>query len=80
MSKPAKCFVYILGSGRLTYVGWTTDLDRRVEQHNLGRGAKFTKGRLWVLLYAERFDSRTEAMRREYFLKRDRRLRASIID
>lgn len=49
------CYVYILGSdgGRVyrTYVGWTTDLERRVDQHNAGTGAKSTRGRNWVLLY-----------------------------
>ena len=43
------CFVYILGSngsgGPRTYVGWTTDLDRRLAQHNAGTGARSTRGR-----------------------------------
>ncbi|MEO5354957.1 MAG: GIY-YIG nuclease family protein [Magnetococcus sp. XQGC-1] len=73
------CFVYILGSdgqgGRRTYVGWTTDLERRVEEHNAGTGARSTRGRTWSLLYAERHPSRKEAMRREWYLKKDRRFR-----
>ena len=72
-------FVYVLGSaaagGYRTYVGWTLDLDRRLHQHNNGTGAKSTRGRVWSLIYAERLPSRIEAMRREWFLKRDRGLR-----
>jgi putative endonuclease len=76
----AGCFVYVLGcpagrGGLVTYVGWTTDLDRRLAQHNDGTGAKSTRGRRWVLLYAERFATRREAMSREWYLKRDRKLR-----
>jgi hypothetical protein len=50
-------FVYVLGSrrqnDRRTYVGWTNDLTRRLQQHNAGVGAKSTRGRKWVLLYSE---------------------------
>jgi putative endonuclease len=76
------CFVYILGSngngGPKTYVGWTTDLDRRLAQHNAGTGARSTRGRLWALLYAERFATREEAMSREWHLKRNRKFRAQL--
>jgi putative endonuclease len=73
------CFVYVLGTatdrGPLTYVGWTLDVDRRLKQHNAGKGARFTRGRAWVLLHAERFRSKRAAMRREWHLKRDRATR-----
>jgi putative endonuclease len=73
------CFVYVLASARggnyRTYVGWTTDLERRLKQHNDGTGAKSTRGRKWSLVYAERFDTRQAAMSREWHLKRDRKLR-----
>ncbi|MCR4377286.1 MAG: GIY-YIG nuclease family protein [Rhodospirillales bacterium] len=76
-------FVYILGSigvgGPRTYVGWTVDLDVRLAAHNSGRGAKSTRGRTWTLLYAERLDSRNEAMSREWHLKRDRKLRKAVL-
>ncbi len=79
---PGHCFVYVLGSGDTgavrTYVGWTTDLDRRLAEHNAGTGARSTRGRRWVLLYAERYLTRAEAMRREWRLKRDRPLRKQI--
>jgi len=73
------CFVYVLGSGGKggyrTYVGWTTDLNRRLGEHNSGTGARSTRGREWVLLYAERYANRQQAMSREWHLKRDRRFR-----
>ncbi len=78
----AQCFVYVIGCtsprGVLTYVGWTTDLGRRLTQHNAGKGAKSTRGRTWSLLYAERHDSPGEAMSREWRLKRDRSFRAQL--
>lgn len=73
------CFVYMLGTadktGYRTYVGWTLDLDRRLAQHNSGKGARSTRGRIWVLLHVERFATRREAMSREWHLKRDRPFR-----
>ena len=78
----AHCFVYVIGcitpKGMLTYVGWTKDLERRLAQHNAGKGAKSTRGRVWVLLYAEPHDSAPAAMSREWFLKRDRGFRAQL--
>jgi len=77
-------FVYVLGSiatgGPRTYVGWTTNLDARLKTHNAGKGAKSTRGRVWVLLYAERYVNRGEAMSREWHLKRDRKLRKALLD
>ncbi|MGY8935188.1 MAG: GIY-YIG nuclease family protein [Alphaproteobacteria bacterium] len=75
-------FTYILGSdgpgGYRTYVGWTTDLDRRLAEHNAGTGARSTRGRQWELLYAERCLKRGVAMSREWHLKRDRRFRRAL--
>ncbi len=76
------CFVYVLGSrgrgGAKTYVGWTIDLEQRLAHHNAGTGARSTRGRAWLLLYAEGFADRRRAMSREWHLKRDRRLRAKL--
>ncbi len=73
------CFVYLLGStgkgGYRTYVGWTTDLEKRLAAHNLGKGARSTRGRQWKLLHSEAFETRNEAMSREWHLKRDRAFR-----
>jgi len=76
------CFVYVLGTATrnrpLTYVGWTHDVKRRLQQHNAGKGARFTRGRSWVLLHTERCASRRHAMSREWHLKRDRALRRKL--
>lgn len=76
------CFVYILGcagKGRYsTYVGWTNDVERRVAQHNAGKGARSTRGRTWVLLHVEQHPTRQEAMSREWHLKRDRLFRKRV--
>ena len=75
-------FVYVLGSqrknDRRTYVGWTTDLERRLRQHNAGVGAKSTRGRKWILLYSELCKSRSEAMSREWYIKHDRKFRTKL--
>ena len=77
-----ECFVYVLGStggnAYRTYVGWTVDLERRLAAHNAGTGARSTRGRSWILLYAERHATRQDAMSREWHLKRDRRFRKSL--
>jgi putative endonuclease len=79
----ANCFVYVLASvgreGSRTYVGWTTDLARRLGQHNAGMGARSTRGRAWVLLYAERHTTRSAALAREWRLKRDRGFRGRLV-
>lgn len=52
------------------YTGWTNDIKRRIEEHNSGRGAKYTRPRLPVdLVYYETFPSKQEAMKREYAIK-----------
>jgi putative endonuclease len=60
-------------------VGWTLDPDRRLDEHNSGRGAKSTRGRVWAIIHVERLDSRPAAMRREWYLKRDRGLRRKLV-
>lgn len=80
----AHCFVYMLGTadkdGARTYVGWTLDIERRLAQHNGGKGgARSTRGRNWVLLHVERFKTRNEAMSREWHLKRDRAFRKLLV-
>jgi putative endonuclease len=74
-----RCFVYVLAaaakSGVRTYVGWTTDLERRLVRHNEGIGARSTRGHIWGLIYVESYASRAEAMSREWHLKRDRAFR-----
>ncbi|MEW6768108.1 MAG: GIY-YIG nuclease family protein [Pseudomonadota bacterium] len=76
-------FVYVLGSfhkGRhISYVGWTNDVAKRFATHNAGKGARSTKGRVWTLLHTEEFETRNEAMSREWHLKRDRAFRKKLL-
>lgn len=52
------------------YIGWTNNLEKRIRAHNEGKGAKYTKSRRPVtLVYYESFQTKQEAMKREYFLK-----------
>mgnify|MGYP003953723497 FL=1 len=62
----------------ITYVGYTNNLSRRIALHNSGKGAKFTRGRKWSLIYKEKFKSKKEAISREYYIKNNRRLRNKI--
>ncbi len=64
-------YTYILkcADGTL-YTGWTNDIEKRLKAHNAGKGAKYTKGRRPVqLVYSEEFETREEAMKREYEIK-----------
>ena len=62
----------------VTYVGYTNNLKKRVDMHNSGKGAKFTRGRKWILIYKEKFKSKKEAISREYYIKSNRILRNKI--
>lgn len=64
-------FVYIIKCADDTlYTGWTNNLDKRISDHNKGLGAKYTKGRGPVeLLYYEVFETKSEALKREYYIK-----------
>jgi len=72
-------FVYILGNYRrsklTTYVGYTNNLGKRLRLHNEGKGAKFTKGRIWKILYKEKYLTKNEAISREYYIKNNRKFR-----
>ncbi len=64
-----------LGKKNVTYVGYTNNLRERIKRHNTGKGAKFTRGRKWTLIYKENFKSKKEAIYREYYIKKNRVLR-----
>ena len=71
-------YVYMLksmGSNSVTYVGYTNNVKKRVMLHNNNKGAKFTKGRKWKLIYKEKYKSKSEAISREYYIKKNRTLR-----
>lgn len=63
--------VYVLSCVDDTfYTGYTTDVERRVAEHNAGEGAKYTRGRTPVeLVHVETYDSRSAALSREYEIK-----------
>ena len=66
-----KHYAYILKcADNSYYCGYTNDLEKRIEKHNQGKGAKYTRARLPVaLVYFEEFDTKEEAMSREWHLK-----------
>tara|TARA_B100000959_G_scaffold218007_1_gene230057 strand:- start:135 stop:386 length:252 start_codon:yes stop_codon:yes gene_type:complete len=72
-------FVYLIGSNKrsklITYVGYTNNLEKRINLHNEGKGAKFTKGRKWKIMYYEKYKTKRKAILRELYLKKNRRLR-----
>ena len=73
-------FVYFLGSTKKnkvkTYVGYTNNIKKRISLHNYGRGAKSTKGRKWILLYSKKYSSKKKAMKFEFYLKKNFKLRS----
>ena len=75
-------FVYMLkcisSNKRLTYVGYTNNLKQRILLHNSNKGAKFTKGKKWELIYSKKFISKSKAMSYEYLLKNDKLKRDKI--
>ena len=76
-----KFYVYMLlakGKTNITYVGYTNNLKKRLLLHNSSKGAKFTRGRTWKLIYKEVLTSKNEAISREYYIKKNRNLRNKI--
>ncbi len=75
-------YVYMIKSIKLgkvtTYVGHTKDLKNRLKLHNAGKGAKFTRGRKWTLIYKEKLKSKKMAISREYFIKNNKKIRKEI--
>ena len=74
-------YVYMLiskGNKPVSYVGYTNNLKNRIKLHNSGKGAKFTRGRKWKLIYKEKFTSKNKAILREYYIKNNRVLRNRI--
>ena len=72
-------YVYVISSNQnskiITYVGYTNNLERRLNLHNTGRGAKFTRGRRWKIIYSERYATQNKAKSRECYIKKNRKLR-----
>ena len=64
-----------LGKESVTYVGYTNDLKKRLLLHNSGKGAKFTRGSFWKLIYKKRYMTKKKAMSEEFKLKKNYQLR-----
>ena len=78
-------FVYLIVSNlkknkKFSYVGYTNNLEKRISLHNSGKGAKFTRGKKWRLVYYKKYDSKSLAMKYEYALKKNYKLRKEIIN
>ena len=79
------CFyVYLIiarnSTKHITYVGYCKNVEKRLKLHNSSKGAKFTKGKKWVLVYKKGYSDKKSAMRGEYKLKRDYKLRKHMKD
>ena len=62
-----------------TYVGYTNNIDKRLVLHNNSKGAKFTKGNIWKIIYLKKYSSKIIAMKEEYKLKKNYKLRKELI-
>jgi len=62
----------------ISYVGYTNNIDKRVLLHNTSKGAKFTKGKFWKVIYSKKYLSKKKAIKEEFNLKKDRKKRNSI--
>ena len=75
-------FVYLITSENkkkiISYVGYTNNLKKRLNLHNSGKGAKFTKGKEWKIIYYKKYLKKNKAMSEEYRLKKNYRLRNKI--
>ena len=75
-------FVYLIISKKIdkyrSYVGYTKNISNRLYLHNNSKGAKFTKGRKWKIVYLKKYKSKIIAMKEEYKLKKNYKLRSSI--
>ena len=72
-------FVYVISATTnlklVTYVGYTNNLKKRLNLHNKGKGAKFTRGRRWKVIYSEKYATKNEALAKEYYIKKNRKFR-----
>ena len=77
-----KFYVYIIISKRMnryiSYVGYSKNIEKRLILHNTSKGAKFTKGNKWYLIYKKSYNSKITAMKEEFKLKKNYKLRSLI--
>ena len=75
-------YVYLIATKKnnkiIRYVGYTKNLKNRLTLHNNSKGAKFTRGRNWKIVYSKKYKNKIKAMKEEYILKKDKKLRNSL--
>ena len=75
-------FVYIITTKvknkTISYVGYTSNLSNRLNDHNSGKGAKFTRGKKWKIIFKKQYKTKVRAMKEEYKLKKNYLLRNKI--
>ena len=75
-------YVYLITTTKkdktISYVGYTNNLNKRLLAHNIGKGAKFTRGRKWKLIYYEILKNKSAALKRENEIKKNHKLRKTI--
>ena len=71
-----KYYVYLLASFHnkklLTYAGYTNNIKKRLKLHNSSKGAKFTRGKKWKVIYKKTYITKSDAMKNEYYLKNNK--------
>ena len=77
-----KHFVYLIISfynkRLISYVGYTKNIKKRLKLHNSSKGAKFTRGKKWKIIYKKSYNNKSEAMKNEYLLKKNKKKRFKI--
>ena len=77
-----KHFVYLIvtfyNKRLVSYVGYTNDIKKRIKLHNSSKGAKFTRGKKWKIVYKKSYNTKSEAMKNEYLLKKNKKKRFEI--
>ena len=75
-------YVYLIitkiNNKSISYVGYTNNLKKRLKLHNSSKGAKFTRGKIWKMIYLKSYKSKKKAMIEEYKLKKNYKLRKKI--
>ena len=78
-----KYFVYLIINQKknklFSYVGYTANIKKRLDLHNSSKGAKFTRGRKWTLAYKKCYKTKSLAMKNEFILKKNYKLRKKLI-
>ena len=77
-----KFYVYMIITKKInkyiTYVGYSKNIEKRLILHNSSKGAKFTKGNYWKIIYQKKYNSKSEAMKAENKLKKNYKLRLKL--